>query len=82
MFHFLPPKSTSEMYPNEAKPNTMHFKSQESLSSKIWRILNGMTHAGPNNNHEACSLPYSQEPATAPYSGPDESSPYHSILFL
>jgi hypothetical protein len=31
--------------------------------------------------HEG-SLPCSQEPATGPYSEPDESSPYHSILFL
>jgi hypothetical protein len=27
-------------------------------------------------------LPYSQEPITGPYPEPDESSPYHSILFL
>jgi hypothetical protein len=28
------------------------------------------------------SFPYSQEPATGPYPEPDESSPYHQILFL
>jgi hypothetical protein len=28
------------------------------------------------------SLPYSQKPATGPYPEPDESSPYHPVLFL
>jgi hypothetical protein len=28
------------------------------------------------------SLPCSQEPATDPYPDPDESSPYHPIIFL
>jgi hypothetical protein len=28
------------------------------------------------------SLPSSQGPSTGPYSEPDESSPYHLILFL
>jgi hypothetical protein len=28
------------------------------------------------------SLPCSQDPTTTPYLEPDESSPYHSILFL
>jgi hypothetical protein len=82
MFHFLAPKSTSERHHNEVKPDTMNFKIQDSWSSGMWRIMNGMTSAGPNNHHKPCSLPYSQEPATGPYSGPDESSPYHSILFL
>jgi hypothetical protein len=27
-------------------------------------------------------LPSSQEPATSPYPEPDESSPYHPILFF
>jgi hypothetical protein len=28
------------------------------------------------------SLPYLQEPFTGPYPEPDQSSPYHPILFL
>jgi hypothetical protein len=28
------------------------------------------------------SLPCSQEPSTGPYSEPDQSNPYHPILFL
>jgi hypothetical protein len=28
------------------------------------------------------SLPCSQEPASGPYPEPNDSSPYHSILFL
>jgi hypothetical protein len=28
------------------------------------------------------SLPCSQEPSTGPYSEPDQSIPYHTILFL
>jgi hypothetical protein len=28
------------------------------------------------------SLPYSQEPSTGPYPEPDQSNPYHPILFL
>jgi hypothetical protein len=28
------------------------------------------------------SLPYSEEPAIVAYPEPDQSSPYHSILFL
>jgi hypothetical protein len=28
------------------------------------------------------TLPFPQDPAAGPYPGPDESSPYHPILFL
>jgi hypothetical protein len=28
------------------------------------------------------SLPLSQEPSTGPYPDPDQSSPYHPILFI
>jgi hypothetical protein len=28
------------------------------------------------------SLPSSEEPATAPYPKPDQSSPYHPLLFV
>jgi hypothetical protein len=27
-------------------------------------------------------LPYLQDPSTGPYPEPDESSPYHTVLFL